>query len=542
MKPKVAAWAAFARAQAELARHPSVRSIELGWKVSKGELRPELAVRVYVDRKRPLQDVPPALRIPSRIADLPTDVLTVRSERFLGHDMIGGDKVTRIVWNEAGSGSGTLGCIATRVADGKPVMLSNQHVFRNDLGSPERRRELYQPDISCRVLGSNCNYVGYVNDGHIDDFAWSSDGTDPQPHFIDCATGEIDDADFRRGVKGLPSISGSQDISETPTGPGGTPMAVKKVGARTGSTEGVVVSVNSTGHQQVGPFEIQDQPLTILIRVTQGVPFSETYEVPDGETAQTIETFNSLGGAGTVTELPGNRLRFTVPRFSDEGDSGSAVVTTPGGGIVGLLYASVIFVFPIVEGGEIRTQAVPIGESRACHIGPVMSRLGIRIDPSTATSAAEPTAVRVGRGTHDTVLAERLAAIEGQLSASARGRMLRSLVREHGVEMVDLVHHRRRVTVCWHRHQGPAFAALVAEAARDSARAIPAEHRGVALTALLSAMCDVLLSEGSAALRAALRRNREWVLDWISSSDRVAGLISALAREEPGRPIGAAHV
>ncbi|MBA3315741.1 MAG: hypothetical protein H0T47_20950 [Planctomycetaceae bacterium] len=542
MKSASAVWDAFARAKTELAGHPSVLSTELGWKVSSGELQPELATRIYVQRKQPLSDLPTALRIPRRIAGLPTDVLTVREERFLGHDMTGGDKITRIVWNEGGTGSGTLGYIATRRSDSKPVMLSNQHVFRNDLGSPARRRELYQPDISCRALGSNCNYVGYAIDGHIADFAWSKDGTEPQPHFIDCAIGEMDNADFRRGVKDLPPITGSEDISATPTGPGNTPLAVRKMGARTNLTRGVVVSVNSTGHQKIGPFEIQDQPLTILIRTTSGLLFSETYEVPVSEKDSIIQTFRDMGGPGSVTELSGNRLRFDVPKFSDEGDSGSAIVTDAGG-IIGLLYASAIFVFPIVIEGEITSHSVPVGESRACHIGPVMSRLGIRIDPSTAPSAGEvPVTATVGTGTRDVLLADRIASIEQQLSATRRGHMLRSLVREHGFEIVDLVHHRRRVTVCWHRHQGPAFAALVVEAIREPERTMPAVHHGFTLETLMTAMCDVLLTEGSAALRAALQQNCVWVLEWISSSDRVAGLIAALACEDARMLKDPAHV
>ncbi|MDQ3691219.1 MAG: hypothetical protein M3406_14535 [Chloroflexota bacterium] len=538
-----AAWAAFAQAQEQLAQHPSVRSIELGWKVSGGQLQSELAIRVYVDHKLPLTEVPPELEIPSQIAGLPTDVLALRDERFVGHDMTGGDKITRIVWNEPGTASGTLACIATRVADSKPVMLSNQHVLRSDLGGDERRREVYQPDISCQALGSNCNYVGYVKDGHIADFAWSQDGTDPIPHFIDCAIAEVDDADFRRGVKELATISGSLDISASPSGPSGGPLAVKKIGARTGLTEGVVVSVNSTGHQKIGPFEIEDQPLTILIRVTSGKQFSKEYDVPPGEKASIAQAFRDLEGPGTVTELAGNRLRFDVPMFSDEGDSGSAIVTAAGGGIVGLLYASLIFVFPVVDGSEIRSQAVPLGESRACHIGPVMSRLGIRIDPSTAPSAAtEPPAVRVGFGTRDERLANRIAAMERQLTASRGGQMLRSIVRDHGLEMVDLVHHRRRVTAVWHRHEGPAFAVLAVEAIRDPERPIPAEHRGVTLAALITAMSNVLLAEGSAALRAAVQQNREWVLEWISSSDRLAGLLAVLAHKDPRTHADAAYV
>ncbi len=533
MKSESAIWSAFERARRELAGNPSVRSVELGWKVSQGEVQPELAVRVYVDRKRPLAEVPAGQRIPPRVAGLPTDILTVREERLLGHDMTGGDKITRIVWNEHGTGSGTLGCIATRLADSRPMMLSNQHVFRNDLGSPERRRELYQPDISCKALGSNCNYVGYVVDGLIGNFAWSPDATEPKEYFLDCAVGEIDDEDFRRGVKGLPAIAGSQDITALATGPGNTPLAVKKMGARTDLTTGIVISVNSTGHEKVGPFEIQDQPLTILIRTTSGKQLSEEFEVPAAEKQSIVDTFNDFGGPGTVTQLAGNRLRFDVPRFSDQGDSGSVVVTDAGR-IVGLLYASAVFIFPTVDGAGIVPRTVPIGESRACHIGPAMARLGIRIDASTAPSAGRDSIEVRAVTQREPLLADRLALLEEQLRATRAGEALRTLIRAHGPEMVELVHHRRRVLVCWHRHQGPAFTALVADALRDPERAMPNEHSGVALTTLLSAMCDALMAEGGAALRAALAANRPWVLEWIRSSDRVPGLLSALARHDPG--------
>lgn len=52
-------WEAYDRAAATLDGHPSVRSVELGWKVSGGDLKPQLAVRVYVDAKVPIDEVPP---------------------------------------------------------------------------------------------------------------------------------------------------------------------------------------------------------------------------------------------------------------------------------------------------------------------------------------------------------------------------------------------------------------------------------------------------------------------------------------------------
>jgi hypothetical protein len=520
-------WEAYDRAAARLVGHPSVRSVELGWKVSGGELKRQLAVRVYVDAKVPIEQLPPDLLIPPELAGLPTDVITVREQRFAGHSMRGGDKITRIVWNDEGSGSGTLGYIATRVADSKPVMLSNEHVFRNDRGSTQRERELFQPDISCRALGSRCNYVGFAIDGHMDDFTWQGAGPTPQKHFIDCAIGEIDKAKNDRGISKVGPIAGDRDITGVPIGPGNTPIAVKKMGARTGLTEGDIVSINSTGHEKVGPFEIQNQPLTVLIRATKGPSFDETFEVPAADQAPIAQRFQNMGVPGTVTQLPGNKLRFQIPfYFADHGDSGSAIVA--GDRVVGLLYAVMVFVFTDKSGKD---QAVPLGEALACHIGPVMARLGIRIDAASAISSGVPEPADRAFAVHEPELAERIAAFEADLGQSSRGRQLRALIRDHGSEIVDLVHHRKRVLSCWHRYQGPAFAALIVDAIRRPGRTIPRAHAGVSLARLLTEMRDILLREGGSSLRASVEENGEWLLGWLPSGGLVSDLVSGLADE-----------
>ncbi len=524
------AWEAFESAETVLSRNPSVRASELGFKVSDGELLPQLAIRVYVDAKLPAAAVPRDCLIPPVIAGLPTDVLAVRDEAFLGHDMVGGDQLTRVVWNESGTGSGTLGYMATRQTDSATVMLCNEHVFRSDLGEGERR-EIYQPDIS-RCLGSTCNKVGYVADGFIGDVTWASSGT-PSPHFVDCAIGEVVDASSKRGVKDLPAITGDQDISTTPVGPGEAPLPVKKIGATTGRTEGVVVSVNSTGHQKVGPIEILNQPRTILIRTTNGPFFEETFTVPAGEVSSIKDAFNALGGPGTVSDAGTNQLRFRVPTFSRGGDSGSAIVSASGG-IVGLLYASAIFSFPAIEGTETVRKTIPVGESRACHIGPVMNRMGVRIDPSTSPSAGPDVfvpGVAIAASKPDPSLRERIDALEIQLRSSPTGRRFFELIRKHGREVVQLVHHHRAVKVAWHRHHGPAFAALVVDHLRDSARFVPRAHQGKTFSSLLSAMADVFVRHGSPALGAAIEAHRCRFLDCIARSRSVDEFMVALASE-----------
>ena len=60
----------------------------------------------------------------------------------------------------------------------------------------------------------------------------------------------------------------------------------------------------------------------------------------------------------------------------------------------------------------LETTTVPLGEARACHIGPVMSRLGIRIDPSSIPCAGGEVVERAWSETGDTFMTARIAALE----------------------------------------------------------------------------------------------------------------------------------
>lgn len=533
MQFDAAIWDAFDRAKTELASNPSIQSVELGWKISHGEVQPQLAVRVYVRRKLPLSEVAPELRLPPEVAGLPTDVNTTPDVTLAGHDMVGGDKITRIVWNTNQSRSGTLSYIATRKADNKRVMLSNEHVLANFLGGPIESRELFQPDISCRSLESKCNYVGYSIEGQQAEFEWSG-----KKYFIDCAIGEIKKGSSRRGIKELPGIAGSQDITGQPSGPGNSPHKVTKMGATTSGTEGIVISVNATAPQIVNDddvYSIPPQPLVILIHVTKGnYPFEEIVHVDPTKKAEIIDEYTQKKVIGTVTELPGDRLHFKVPmQFAKKGDSGSAIVL--GDRIVGLLYLIGNYNVPDIAN---KLHEIPLGLAYACHIEPVMARLGIRIDASTVTSAGEPIVDETEITVHDRELAGRLADLEAHLGSSERGRVVSALVREHGREIVDLVHHRKHVTVCWHRYRGPAFAALLVETLRQPERSIPTEHQGVSLTQLLSEMADMLIKHGSPALSADVSRHRDWLLEWQASATTIDELLAAL---EPEPILGVAN-
>ena len=61
--------------EADLLRLPGVTGVDIGPKRVNGEATGELAIRIYVVRKRPLDDIPVNERIPSTIGGVPTDVV-----------------------------------------------------------------------------------------------------------------------------------------------------------------------------------------------------------------------------------------------------------------------------------------------------------------------------------------------------------------------------------------------------------------------------------------------------------------------------------
>ncbi len=530
--------AALDLAKSLLADNPSVLALELGWKITGGRLTGQPAIRITVDRKRAATEIAVEHLIPAEIGGLPTDVRSLTKVEPFGHDMVGGDQVHRIIWNSTDSpGPGTLGCIATRLVDSRAVMLSCEHVFEANDGTSEQRRDIFQPDIS-RCMGSVCNGVGYAKLGHIGNVHWVDTGpasdTDPE-FYIDCAIGELETDDFARGVVSVGALTGTEDITDHV--PEGSPLQVKKMGAATGFTEGLVVSAASDVPAEEGH---DPQFRTILIRAQDGGghQFNKEIRVPGHLKQNYIDAFNDGDPNGTVTDIGNDTLHFQVNMFGTFGDSGSAVVDS-GGKVVGILYGGNSLTVRPVEGEPVK---VPMGDTRACHIGPVMSEMGIRIDPASAVSTAQ---LEQGFGPGSAIATdyadksiERAAAqLEARLKQSPAGRELVAVVKRIGREAVDLVHHRRRVTVTWHRNQGPGFAALLVQCIRDLSKPLPRNLNGRNLQTLLNRMGEVLIAEGSAQLAGTLKRYRTWVLEWLAGAESMEQAIANLNRRA-GEAVG----
>ena len=129
---------------------PGVVSVSPGYKESGGELTTHFGLRVYVEQKRNIGDVPPEQRIPIEINGFTTDVV----ENYLigktskgGHPrpLVGGLEISE--YDGTQLNDCTKGCIAKRISvTGDHVVVSNQHIF-NSSGTPRPDRK--QSDACC---------------------------------------------------------------------------------------------------------------------------------------------------------------------------------------------------------------------------------------------------------------------------------------------------------------------------------------------------------------------------------------------------------
>ena len=209
-------------------------------------------------------------------------------------------------------------------------------------------------------------------------------------------------------------------------------------------------------------------------------------------------------------------------RFSDEGDSGAAVITEQGK-LVGLLYT----VADQPQPGQ------PLN-SLASHIAPVLDAL--KVTPITRAHPVQNNRAAV------TTMAELAAASDGRHSQALRlreqflslpsGPSVWQVIDEHRMEVIRLVNHNRRVMVAWRRYQGPAFLNRAINNARDSREIIPAQIEGITRQALLGRMGDVLIEQGSSGLRQAIQHYRHQVVTLAEECDSLHTLVERLSEKQ----------
>ena len=125
--------------EAELLRRANVVGVALGRKVVAGRETGEACIVVFVDRKVPKDALRRRDLVPSAVDDVPTDV--VETGRFTALGMLESLAVSRTKRMRPAPGgvsiaharvtAGTLGSLVRRREDGRPVILSNNHVLAN---------------------------------------------------------------------------------------------------------------------------------------------------------------------------------------------------------------------------------------------------------------------------------------------------------------------------------------------------------------------------------------------------------------------------
>ncbi|MFE0100605.1 hypothetical protein [Streptomyces sp. NPDC059009] len=427
----------------------------VGLKETGGRATDTLCFKTYVRDKKPADELPSGQTVPPTVDGVPTDVTEVPAEfRFTEDDsghrpLVGGIQLTNGIKAldparlKVSMSRGTLGCFATRVSDGKPVLLTNWHVATANGGRvgdslfqplPEPEEDRIEDDYPKRPKSSK-NAVATIVDVKVTE---KVDGAIARVNtcYSSCCNCGVG---FRNTVRDL-NVGGGDAIAGTAPGPVVAGQEVFKVGRATDRRAGKVVTANYP------PVSIPRDGVTYTFTGQMQI------ELQAGET----------------------------PPFATHGDSGSVIVDSSRR-VVGLFFAS----------SANDTAAL------ANHITDVVSALGITIKGGerSVLAADEP----------DDLVQE----LAVRFRRTSGGRRLADLLEAHRAEVVHLVNHERRVTVAWHRAQGPAWYAALARGARHGDYQLPADIGGVTRAAAYSRMVAVLAQYGSEDLCADLAQWHE---------------------------------
>ncbi len=323
-------------------------------------------------------------------------------------------------------------------------------------------------------------------------------------------------------------------------------FAVRKYGPTTGFTRGTISGIAEVEVCPAGataPFpkawlleiDVVPEPgaspvvevLTLdMERMDKKLAITDPADVPGEFTGLPV----TVTMAGTAEEPT---MTVSAHYFSRPGDSGSPIVDNDGK-IIGLLYGGVgaeVFVK-----GESNKRFVGSGRSRAIFIQGALQLHNVEMLPSsggTAGAAVTQPGMGLERGFRETIDWAAVDHVRAAFEATPDGARLGALARRHFPELRQLVHHRRRVLVTWHRNKGPGFVNALVKASMQPGWPMPREVAGVGLPEALAAMREVLLAEGSPALRRAIVDNAELVMRLAHQATGIDDILAHLARHRP---------
>ncbi|MGI5401109.1 hypothetical protein ACQEVG_16930 [Streptomyces sp. CA-135486] len=502
---------------------PGVNLVAIGGKETGGRSTGELVVQVWVDEKLPLSEIPPEQRIPEEIDGVRTDVCVggrsvplvvpgtfVRSEATddtrYRPPVPGGSRIRA----ESASGEGTLGCIVHDPADIQIAYgLTNHHVIQppGDPAPTPGSTKVGQPTNSSSSTACCDDIIGKYAGGQRRD-----------PVRDEALFALSPGLKYVFDIVEIGFISGQHDITPIEAAAN---FAVRKRGARTRLTGGVVVGLDATGT------EAQN---LLLVR-----PNSAT-----GETSGDIVFFAAEGDSGSVLvddaaadscKVTGLIHRRGLTRAELQA-KGAPVPPLPADGIERVLgfalpIAKVLARFAATENIHVvvptasakdQVHTVPGGSTVA-----VPAEVARRITAQPADKAAFVGDVDDDGGLRAPVgrawFAEGrprdadLATLREGLDATARGRFLITFWLNHQDELNRLIRTDRPVTLAWHHGGGAAVTQLFMHMISRPELALPETLNGRRLLECADELITALSARGGLPLRTDLERVRSILPD-----------------------------
>lgn len=496
------------RERARLFEIPGVVMVGIGCKEVGGELTREPAIKLLVDRKLPETEIAPHELIPAWIDGAVTDVVEIGTPVPLSRELptgatsaagperpgpainpdtmpffknpaghlMGGYGIG--MFRPAGRSlekdlvpDGTLGCVLKdKINTWKFYALTCQHVALVE-GS-----EVPEPGVTkCgQPIGTSGEPLGSCPDNFG---KWETGAFKPVPITLrDEALILIDPGrTWSPSIVDLGPITGVHRVSPAEAATGDYP--VRKFGSRTRKTGGLVTGV---------------------------------FDSPEGSNEEVI----------TIRVDPDrvDPAQYSHAFFASHSDSGSMVVSDTGAvepdgrpvlEVIGLIY----------QGTFAYKDSAGKGRHNIVYAWPIEKLLKrfeadhyhlevatIHNSDIVNTAPKQPAAAPAARPRPDDADSPLTARLRADLDGLPAGRLLMALWDEHRAELTDLIHHQRRVTVLWHRGQGPALMHWLARIPDEPGLALPEELDGVPVDERVDVLHQGLRQHAGPALGAALDR------------------------------------
>jgi hypothetical protein len=447
---------------------PGVHAVGVGDKLKGGERTAETSIRVYVTRKRPLEEIPPEERVPAEIEGMKTDVVerpipvveqvagipATTPDREDAHErrpVRGGTQLKPAPT----AGAGTLGCICTVTGDAsKVIAVTAHHVVYTPSDTPNHE-EVGQPNGDSSSSDSCDDIIGKVLDAQHDED-------------VDVALIQLNGhTTYLAEIEGVGVVAG---IGPHPA----KNDPVRKRGRTTGLTGGIVDDISTDG-------DVNNHDGTLNRHYKRAIQVKAN---PDPAT-------------------PG------ATDFTRGGDSGAAYLNAAGQ-VIGIHFSgapgtgfsfgtpmeTIVKKFtgvPIVPGAP----TLPAARHVALEAASATAANDVRTVPMTADE--QPARAQMTPGE-----ARRLE--EELRRSSPRGVWYADLCRRHGQEVAALVHRNRRVTVVWHRSGAAELAQWLVRAFSRKDVRVPEEIQGRPVSACVDDLAAALTRNGSSALIADLKK------------------------------------